>query len=250
MVESRPDGRAVRTDQITLRALVVCLALEGALVGLDLLFRFTHLTSYSGFQSLFDVTSEHGLGNWFSSSQTLIVGLLGGALSWRARAEGASRWRVVGWAVVAACFVLMAIDDGAAIHERVGSYVDRLQARPGAGQSLLARLGEAHGSFSWQLVLGPVFGAMGLFLVVFLWRELAARAQRLLLVLAMGCLVMAVGLDYMEGTRLGFALVASALSAEVTAVAHLCQVLEELAEMVGTTLFLVIFLKQWVGTTD
>ena len=54
-------------------------------------------------------------------------------------------------------------------------------------------------SFTWQLLFVPVFGALGLLVAVFLWRELATGRSRALIVVALLLFALAVALDFVEG---------------------------------------------------
>jgi hypothetical protein len=98
-------------------------------------------------------------------------------------------WKVMGWLILALLFTYMAIDDGAQIHERVGTAIKR-----GAGSSL-----NFFPSYTWHLVFVPVFGALGLFALVFLWQELQQRHARMLVITAICLFVIAVGMDFVEG---------------------------------------------------
>ena len=54
-------------------------------------------------------------------------------------------------------------------------------------------------SYAWQILFVPLFGLFGLLLLVFVWYELRDRTGLLLMVAAIACLVVAVGLDFVEG---------------------------------------------------
>ncbi len=56
------------------------------------------------------------------------------------------------------------------IHERLGTAVETL------GED--SRLLEAFPSFAWQILFVPLFGALGLFMLWFLWRELGPGIGR------------------------------------------------------------------------
>jgi hypothetical protein len=58
-------------------------------------------------------------------------------------------------------------------------------------------------SYYWQLTLGPIFGIMGIFIFLFLWFQLDDTTSRLLTVAALGCLAIAVGMDFIEGLDRG-----------------------------------------------
>jgi hypothetical protein len=90
-------------------------------------------------------------------------------------------------------FLYMAVDDGAQLHERFSSTFDALTERP--------TLAASFPSYTWHVLFLPVFGALGLYLLVFLWRKLDGTRPRLLLVMAMICLGTAVAMDFFEGLQ-------------------------------------------------
>ncbi len=122
------------------------------------------------------------------------------------------------------------MDDGAAIHERLGTAFER---STGVG---------SFPSYPWQYLLLPAFAVAGLLLLLFLWRELGHGRERLKLMLAMACLVLAVGLDFVEGMRTGYPLVVQLTGAEGATVRHFSKSLEEFLEMLAMTIFLILFL--------
>jgi hypothetical protein len=155
----------------------------------------------------------------------------------------------------------MAFDDGAEFHERVGSTFKILENRaaamatePADGKSAL----EIFPSYPWQVVFLPVFGTMGLFMLVFLWRELRARLPRLLMLAGIGCFVLAVGMDFVEGLDEDHSLNLNTMIADLSsvddymterfdresyeAVRHFGMSLEETLEMFGMTLLWIAFL--------
>ncbi len=122
---------------------------------------------------LFDLDGEMNLPALFSVALWIGAGLIALACGRRSRAEG---WRLGGyWAVMAALFLYLGLDEATMIHERVGVLIGRLHAFQGAFL------------YAW-VVAGLVFLAVaGL---VFL-RFLAALrpANLVLLVLAAGIFV-------------------------------------------------------------
>jgi uncharacterized membrane protein len=166
---------------------VACLAIEIGLVLLDYHVNFGRLTDSGALRRLTNIAREDGLASWFGTTQTLFVGLTAWVLWIGVRASGGARWRRVGWALVAMLFTYMAIDDGAQLHERLGSAY-----AAAAGRGVFP-------SFAWQVLLVPVLGAAVMASGGFLWLELQARGARLLIVGAILLFAVAVGLDFFEG---------------------------------------------------
>jgi hypothetical protein len=104
-------------------------------------------------------------------------------------------------------------------------------------------------SYTWQVVFVPLFGAMGLFALLFLWKQLKTPALRTLLVIGFGCFAVAVGLDYIEGLEGGYDWVIDRYDIDDYAVTHFAKALEEWIEMFGTTCLLVGFLTHFMRTS-
>jgi hypothetical protein len=159
----------------------------------------------------------------------------------------------------------MAVDDGATIHERIGSTLKAIQTEtPQVDIEEQSATGEGwwFPSYHWQVLFLPFFGAMGIFMLVFLWRELGARKLRLYVAACIACFVMAVGLDFVEGLepnhRLNFySHIANRFDfeaftrarfevSEFEALRHFSKSIEETLEMFGMTLLWAAFLTHLV----
>jgi len=68
-----------------------------------------------------------------------------------------------------------------------------------------------------------------------------------LLILSLGCFALAVGLDFIEGLQSDYDWIIGSLPLSYRQVSHFVKVLEEFIEMVGTTLFLICFLKHFIS---
>ncbi len=189
----RPPVRLfVDREWFPYRVLLFCFLAEVAIVALDYFVNYGRATEISDVRRMFSTSSEEGLGSYFAVSQTLLVAVTLGLLTWVKRASGASRLVWGGWLVLALFFAYMSVDDGVKIHERMGTVYKVVRERANMPAS-------EYPSYFWQILFLPFFGAMGLFMLVFLWVQLADRRSRMLLVLALTLLVLAVGLDFVEG---------------------------------------------------
>ncbi|MDX1764496.1 MAG: hypothetical protein R3231_09270, partial [bacterium] len=159
-----------------------------------------------------------------------------------------------GWGLLALFFIYMAADDGAEIHERIGSTfkaMAKAASREEGVTSLGSRLLEFFPSYPWQLVMLPVFGTVGLLMFIFLWRTLKPPTARSILILAILCFVAAVGLDFIEGLNrdhpMNFAeMLSDRWVHDSGAVRHFSKSLEEFLEMVGITLLWSLFVRHFV----
>jgi hypothetical protein len=181
------SGRAARVLFLS------CLAVEIALVLLDYHVNYGRLTDSGALRRLTNIAREDGLASWFGTTQTLLVGLTAWVLWLAARLDGAPRWRRGGWLLVAALFTYMAVDDGAQLHERLGS---AYSSAGGAGSAWFP-------SFTWQVILVPALGTALVFASLFLWKELRSRRALVLIGAALVMFAAAVALDFFEGLAPG-----------------------------------------------
>ncbi len=241
-----PLSVEVDSKRLVRVVLVAWIAIEIGLVALDTIVNYGRMvpgiSDISQFRKMANIAREDGIATWFSSTQMLLTAFALGLVTWRLYAEGGAKWRARGWALVCAFFAYMAFDDGAKIHERVATATKKLVA--GHGHSTDGVF-DFFPSYAWQLIFGPVFVGMGLFILIFFWRELRTNLLRLTIAAALGCYACAVGLDFVEGIPDGYLLVGDALGTGEEFASHYGRVLEEFLEMLGTTFFLTAFLAHF-----
>lgn len=225
-------GRLIRT------VFLACLSFELFIAFADVFLNHYEWVPWGPMRRLFNITREDGLGNWWSTMQTMFVALTLWAIvivhRRQAAAEGSSRLTTLGWTVIACFFSFMSLDDGSKLHERLGSTWKRI-VDEGARAEGRPRFEEWFPSYSWQLVVAPLFVLMGLFIAAFLWRELKSWRARLMVFAALSILAVALGLDFLEGTDSGVF--------DEHDVKHFMKVLEESMEMLANTVFLCVFLR-------
>ena len=248
---------AIRIDQDRLfRWLFGGLLLaEVTIVLLDAFVNEYRLAPIGAARRLFNITREDGLANFFSSFQMLGVGavLMLITMVVKRQTQGSNSKVVVGWGVITGLFVYMGVDDGTKLHERLGSIFKALvtDSSSEASAGMLGRLYEAFPSYTWQLVLGPFVAVFGLFLVLFLIRELPSLRLKAIAMLAIMLLVVAMSMDFIEGMDNGLmAQVAEVFSTETKRAVHFSKSIEEFLEMVATTTFLFVFLKTLMSLTS
>ena len=224
-METRPVTIHVNRHNVLKKLLYFCLSTELFIVLADIFLNYYRWIPFRPLRRVFNITREDAVGNWFSSTQTLFVGIVLWSLFAFDRTEG-KKW---GWAVLASFFTFMAIDDASKFHERAGSSLSIFaESVPG-----LETLVEQYPSYTWQVLFGPFLIAMAVYIVWFLWKELDARQYRFWIGTALACLAIAVGLDALEGMDL------PSLSSYPSR--HFLKLVEEALEMVGNTLFLLTF---------
>lgn len=207
-----------------------CLIIEVALVYLDLTINWWRWSDSGAIRRLFNTTREDGLASWFMISQTLVAALVAWMIFTVLVHQATTAGRRIGWFVVAAFFTYMCADDGAMIHERIGT---AFKDSTGIG---------SFPSYAWQYVLMPFFAMMGVFVLLFLWKDMPRTLDRVKVVAALGCFAVAVGLDFVEGLDDGYRILVEATGWRPATFRHFSKSIEEFLEMLAMTIFLVTFL--------
>ncbi len=233
---------------------VTWVTIELGLVALDTVVNYgrmvPHISDISQFRTMSNIAREDGIATWFSATQALLVAVALGLVSWRLYKTGDSKWRARGWALVSAFFGYLAFDDASKVHERVATGVKKLLTDPDADVETIFSI---FPSYTWQLVFGPLFVGMALFMLFFFYREIRSNLLRFFVVCGLGCYTLAVGLDFVEGIVDGYDRVTDVLGTHPDFAPHYGRVLEEFLEMLGTTFFLAAFLghfTQMCGPVD
>lgn len=227
--------------QIILTLIVISI---GFLV-IDLAISLYDLITIREIKKLLSITREGNLPTWFSSTLLLAVSVTAVMIGWRWRLLKVKP-KAIGWFLISGFFLYMSIDDASRLHERVATAIKHVTKNPVGDASWLGDMIQAFPSYTWQLVFFPLFGGFGLFMLVFLLRELNNRLDKRLFIAGLACYVIAVAADFfdgMGGSKILAELASNAYSPRTAM--HLMRAYEEFIEMVGTTLFLAAFLRYW-----
>jgi hypothetical protein len=250
----------VDPHRLVRNVLLVCLLANLAFFLLDCFVNYRGWIDIPSIRRLFNTTREDGMASWFAVTQTFMVALTLWLIFVTVRQQPGSRWRRAGWLVLAVFFTYMAIDDGSSLHERLGQAFEDIQ-ESGSGGSWGAAVLDIFPSYAWQVCLLPLFGALGIFTLVFLWRELSEPRSRALVAAAIGCLVVAVGLDFVEGldpdhpwnvyTRLSErfgleGLTTEAYDSPYEVLRHFSKSIEESLETLAMTVLWIVLLRHWI----
>jgi hypothetical protein len=229
------------------RLLVFLIVSELLIVYLDIVVTYFEAIDHPAVADLCNMVIEEGINNWFSSMQTLVVGLVVLLITARVALDpAATRGRVLAWALISLFFFYMAFDDGVGFHEAMGTWFDDDRKAAAGGTGLSAWLLAVFPSYAWQILFLPALGALGLFTVAWSFKEMSRRG-RILVFAGIACFVFAVGLDFVEGMEWPYESLTAQLQLHEDTVPHLSGVLEEFTEMFGTTLLLYAFLEHLLG---
>lgn len=258
-----PVDLTIRSKRLVRAVIAVCVAAEVAFVVLDYHVNYGGLTDIGTLRRLTNIAREDSFASWFGTTQMLFVGLTLWLVYVAIRNRESTRWQRGGWLVLASFFTFMAVDDGVMLHERAGTVLSQMQSSDvsgGEATSIPAKALEAFPSYAWHLAVLPIFVLLGLFALVFLWRELGERKSKVIVALALACFALAVGLDFVEGLDAGHAwnpyvrITKWVDIGEFTvhrfgkipyyALRHFSKSIEEFLEMFGGTLLWYVFLHE------
>ncbi len=223
------------------KLLLALIATELALVIVDLTVYVFNFAIPKDIQRIFDITLEANIPTWFSSTQLLVVGIVAFFIGRQRHGQGLKH-AALAWMAIGAFFAYMGIDDASQIHERVSTGISQLAKQSGADSGILHTFLQFP-SYYWQVIFLPVFVSFGLFMLVFLYKELGWGASFWLFFGGISCYVIAVGLDYYDGLKGdNYKLIANYSLLSLQDIQHVSRVLEEYLEDLGTTLYLGSFL--------
>ncbi len=189
-----PSVFHIRRTRTIRRVFLACVLIELGLVLVDYNVTLRGVGVPTHLRSMFNIARENSLPNWFSSTQTLLAAITSWMVFLVVRARAGSALLRRGWLFIALFFTYMAVDDGTRLHERIGTVFEALLEGAAAAGFL-----QRFPSYVWQVLFLPLFGAAGLFTVWFLLRHSSRARTRAAVLLALGMLGLAVGLDFLEG---------------------------------------------------
>ncbi len=238
---------SLKTDVVIRRIFWCFLGIELLIVFLDVFVNHYQWCSVGSIRRMLNITREDSLSNWFSSIQLIMAGSVLWLIAFAVRKQMQDyKRKFYCWAGIGSFFIYMGIDDAIKFHERIGTAFKTLVSRSAetSGPGILNSAHNAFPSYSWQMVFGPFFMAIGIFMFWFLWKEFSLRKSRFLFLVAIWLYVLAVGLDFVEGLdNKPYEGIAGFFSTEDFRIRHMSKALEEFLEMFGTTIFLTVFLK-------
>lgn len=234
----RPWDGSLSTGGTARKALGICLILEAVILLLDVGQHLAEVWYIEHIKDITNVLLENSVGTWFSVVLNALVGIAALAVALVCRHSGKARSKTLAWGVIGVFFLYVSLDDHLVLHERLAGGVGRMMLtyQPSESYPFL--------TYEWIYLLAPLFVLFGLFMLVFLFRELAGGRYRVLLVLALGLWAVAVGMDAWEGVGLPYEGVQQTLGWGEIKFRHAVMLVEEMLELLGSTLFLYLFLRR------
>jgi hypothetical protein len=228
-----------------------CLALILLFIVCDYVFNYLDVTGERGIRRIWNIAREQSLPTWFSSVQAQLLGVTVCLIAW-AESRSVSVLKTAAWLLTGLFFLWVGIDDYAEIHEKLGGALERLAGK--GDNTAVTEMLLRNPSFSWHTFIAPVFALCGLGILAFLWRSFWRLGLIHFLVLGFGCWAVAQGIDFIEGLDRVADLhlwLEEAFGADSRyGVTHSLKVIEEVLEMLGTTLLWTGFLKYLAVAAD
>jgi len=231
----------ISVGRVARKVLLGCLLVEAGVLILDVAQHVAELWYFEHIKDLSNVVLENSFGTWLSVVLNFSVGGVALAVALGYRKLGQRPWKVLAWGGIALFFLYISLDDHLVLHERLSGGIGRVISTLGPGESFRFI------TYEWIYLFVPFFGLFGLFMLGFLFRELPETRHRAVLLLALILWVLAVGLDAWEGAGLPYEGMEAATGLARVKVRHTVMLAEEMMELLGSTLFLFLFLTRIRG---
>lgn len=213
------------------------LSVELFVVFIDIVFNRMALINIGAIKRMCNIAREDSFGTWLSSFQLLAVSFVLFLILLAAKHAKENKKDLWGWGLLTGFYLFMSIDDSIKFHERIGTMVKVIFKRmaKSGDDSLLSFFP----TYTWQLVFGPFFAFMGLFIAYFLYKKLKGTPAFKWIIFALTCYVSAVCLDFVEGLdNHPYKSIAYFFKVKEGSISHYSRVIEEFLELFGTTCFL------------
>lgn len=212
------------------------------LVVCDSVFTFHDVTGYYVFHRVFDMTREESIPNWYASILLFCISLTC-ALTYAIQRYRVERHVAAPWLFFSAFFIFLSMDDGAKIHERLGSFFRELTEEGSGMFTVFQPLLEAASTYSWQVFVLPVFLFCAFFILLWGFNNISVPGTHRCMILGGFFVAIALGLDYFEGLVDNEVIDLDGRALSVDAIEHYQRVLEEFLEITG---FLCILRGLWI----
>ena len=211
------------------------------MVALDYLLSYRDITGANVFRRVFSMTREETVANWYASILLFLIAITCVTLSFLSK-NNKSVARP--WLIFSGFFLYLSADDGARIHERLGSFFrDLAEDSEGNLSSFFDQVLFFTGSYAWLIFVLPVFTAMGLYMLRWGHKHVTEQATREFAMMGVVCLSFAICLDYFEGLVNKDTISVKNWPIEKKSIEHFQRVIEEFLEM---TAFLLVLRGLWV----
>jgi len=171
-IQSSGEGRAtIYINPLSRRITITCIAIEIILFLIDALVNHGTPSTKRSLSIIFDMSIEDGLAGWLSGIQILFAALTLWLIYFRVR-MGEVGWKNTGgWLILAIFFTYMAIDDGVEFHEQCANCLGLFSLPVNSPWFKYLHTIKCFPTYYWQMLFGPFFAIMGIFMLYFLWKK-------------------------------------------------------------------------------
>jgi hypothetical protein len=212
------------------------------LVVCDSVLTFHDVTGYYVFNRIFDMTREESIPNWYASILLFCIALTC-VLTYVIQRVRVERQVAVPWLFFGAFFTFLSMDDGAKIHERLGSFFRELTEEGDGIFWVFQDLLESASTYSWQIFVLPVFLFVGFFMLLWGYQHVKNTKTHGWILLGGVSIAVALSLDYFEGLVDNDVIDLSDRAFSEYTIEHYQRVAEEFLEMTG---FICILHGLWI----
>lgn len=202
------------------------------LVACDSVLTFHDVTGYYVFNRVFDMTREESIPNWYASILLFCIALTC-AVTYTIQRRRVDRRDALPWVFFAGFFTFLSMDDGAKIHERLGSFFRELAEEGDGVFTVFQTVLETASTYSWQIFVLPVFLFFAFFILLWGFNNISVRETHRWILLGGFFIAIALGLDYFEGLVDNGVIDLEGRPLSVNTIEHYQRVLEEFSEMTG-----------------
>jgi len=205
------------------------------LVVCDSVLTFHDVTGYYVFHRVFDMTREESIPNWYASILLFCIGLTSLLIYVVQRGEGVRRSDASPWLFFSGFFTFLSMDDGAKIHERLGSFFRELTEEGEGIFWVFQDVLDSASTYSWQVFVLPVFLFVGFFMLLWGYQHVRNPETQRWVIFGSVCIALAIGVDYFEGLVDNEVVSLDGRAFSEDTIAHYQRVIEEFLEMSGFT---------------
>ena len=225
------------------RVLVVAMGVATLLLLMDTALFQYRAALPEKFRVVFDITLEANIPTWYSVILAFVAANICLLIMLHYyRIPDRMMW--ISWLSIALFFVYLSMDDASQFHERIATVWAAQHTNGKAETGLVGEMVRSFGSYHWQLLFLPIFALFGLYMAWMFYREVTGKA-RIYLAGGLACFVVAVFLDYLDGTYSIYLAIMDYINFALGELEHMFRAAEEYIEMLGLTFFITGFLSHY-----
>jgi len=199
--------------------------------------------AYKPLRLMFNLTREDSIATWFASMQAMLVSGVIFMIFLLDKQKSSLHARRITWALLALLFFYISFDDGTRFHENMSMFLYRT-----ASPDVKGFMFDWFPSYPWILMLFPLFGGMGIMMLYAIINYIDDHAAKWFIFTGLSLYVIAVMLDFVEGTSHPGSMSINFFDRFFHQHAHsrhTIKVVEEFIEMFGTTCILIGFVRHF-----